>query len=68
MHSSAGFSSNPAKIPTKERENTQRIMNGPGGGLGGMASSTQTSQNIGHQPHQHSGGASAANNQDFSLK
>ena len=41
MHSSAGFSSNPAKIPTKE--NTQRMMNGPGGGLGGMASSTQTS-------------------------
>jgi len=38
-------------------------MNGPGGGLGGMASSAQTSQNIVHQP-----GASAANNQDLSLK
>ena len=68
MHSSAGFSSNPGKIPTKDRENTVRIMmNGPGG-LGGMASSTQNSQNIGHQPHQHSGGAGAANQQDFSLK
>ena len=69
MHSSAGFSSNPGKIPTKDRENTVRIMSGPGG-LGGMASSTQNSQNIhsGQHPHQHSGGAGAANQQDFSLK